>query len=118
MASEPLAGGLFVVVGLSDDRRAVVLLVVLVVFFVLIVIVVGMARRHRVHEAPLDQPGEKALEDAQVMSVPPYGRPRIAERSPLFVNRLPKFDPRSASSWSGLRRRRERGLPDDRLLGS
>jgi hypothetical protein len=62
MASEPLAGGLFVVVGLSDDRRAVVLLVVLVVFFVLIVIVVGIARRHRVHEAPLDCRGKKALE--------------------------------------------------------
>jgi hypothetical protein len=58
MASEPLAGGLFVVVGLSDDRRAVVLLVVLVVFFVLIV--VGIARRHRVHEAPLDCRGKKA----------------------------------------------------------
>jgi hypothetical protein len=27
---------------------------VLVVFFVLIIIVVGIARRHRVHEAPLD----------------------------------------------------------------
>src|SRR3954449_11901933 len=75
MASEPLAGGLFVVVGLSDDRRAVVLLVVLVVFFVLIVIIVGIARRHRVHEAPLDC-RKKALESAHghVGFLPTVGR--------------------------------------------
>ena len=63
---------LFVFVGFSDDRRLAIVVRFGVAVFVLgiIIVVVGVPRRrHRVaHDgdaAPVDQPGRKALGDAQ-----------------------------------------------------